>query len=397
MMITRCSGNRPRKGAVVVLLAVLLIPLLAMVAFAVDLAWITLVQAELQDAADAAAMAGAQQLQSGYVQYYAPGQTNQSTILSNSETSASTTAKTIAAANCGGEVSSLVLKDADIEFGYTDSSGNYTSTASYTGYPNTVKVTIRRDSVANGPLALFFGPAVGTKTASLKATAAATIYTGVLDSFKSNYSGNIKMLPMTYDVNDWNNYLNTGLSPDGTQGPLNNGAPTLEVYPSNKDSGNFGLISLDQSNDGASDISNWIKYGVPSTDLQNEFNDKLLPLSAHDPTQWNWKGDPGLRTDDVHTLSDYVGKTFLMPLFTPYATAGSSSSYSAGTGQGSKYYYNIVAFASVTITACDGSTVYVQPAAQVPPNAIYSSVTPAGPPTSGSPLVTTFAPVKLTQ
>src|SRR5436853_634411 len=51
-----------RRGAVAVLVAVLMIPLFAMVAFAIDIGYVAHVKSELQKAADAAALAGAAKL-----------------------------------------------------------------------------------------------------------------------------------------------------------------------------------------------------------------------------------------------------------------------------------------------------------------------------------------------
>src|SRR5437660_1508861 len=82
-------GKPERRGAVAPLMSILLIPFLAMAAFAVDIGWIVLAQSELQNAADAAALAAAQQLMgqpalnpgtgsysltNGFVDYYTPGQ-----------------------------------------------------------------------------------------------------------------------------------------------------------------------------------------------------------------------------------------------------------------------------------------------------------------------------------
>src|SRR5579859_1365851 len=51
--------NKSRQGAVTVLTALLLVPLLAMVAFSIDVAYMVRVKAQLQNAADACALAGA--------------------------------------------------------------------------------------------------------------------------------------------------------------------------------------------------------------------------------------------------------------------------------------------------------------------------------------------------
>jgi Flp pilus assembly protein TadG len=393
--------SRPerRRGAVAVLVALLLIPLLAMIAFAVDMAWIVLTKTDLQNASDSAALAGAGQLMNGYVQYYLPGQTQQSTILSNTLASARAAAKQYAGYNGAGGVNSLTLNDGDIEFGFTDGQTNYTPmSGNTTFFPNTVKVTLRRDSQANQPLALFFGPAIGTSTVNVQTSAAATIYSAQVDSFQSNLNQNLMIIPMTYDVNHWNSFLNTGQGPDGSTDTAANGAPQLQVYPSIKFTGNFGLLSLDQGNDGASTISGWISNGVSSSDLQNEYNANLLPLSKHASNTWDWKGNPGLKTSDIHTLEGEIGQSYLLPLFKPVDNGvPDPSTYAAGTGNGSHYYYDIVQFVAITITYVDNKGVHVQPSAMIVPQGIFSSVTPAATPTTGSPLITTFTTPKLTQ
>src|SRR5581483_3989145 len=152
----------------------------------------------------AAAVAGAGPLMDGFVAYYLPGQTSsqKATVLSTYLANARTKAKNFASYNAAGGVSSLVLNDSDIEFGYTDGSGNYSS--SYTAFPNTIKVTLRRDSTTNGALTLFFGPAIGTGTRELTAVARATIYNGPLNSI---YAG---ALPVTFDQAAWQTFLSTG-------------------------------------------------------------------------------------------------------------------------------------------------------------------------------------------
>ena len=142
------------------------------------------------------------------------------------------------------------------------------------------------------------------------------------------------MLPMTYDVNNWNNFLATGKDPDGNITTDSNGNPRLSVYPSVKDTGNFGLLGLDDSHAGASTVSSWIASGLTQTEshnlLTNSANDQtpLIPLSQHNQNilpsastdgmgSWNWVGDTGMKTSVVHTLSGYVGDTFLLPLFKP--------------------------------------------------------------------------------
>src|SRR5262249_10950658 len=136
----------------------------------------------------------------------------QATILKNTLANCRTAAKQYAALNSAGAVNSLVLKDSDIQFGFTDKTGKYTAGTS--AFPKTVKVTMRLDDQANGSLGLFFARVVGTTTTNLNATASATIYTGLIDGLSPNYPTGL--LPVTYDVNGWNNFLATGKGNDDT-------------------------------------------------------------------------------------------------------------------------------------------------------------------------------------
>lgn len=387
-----------RKGAVAPLFAILCVPLLGMAAFSVDMSHVVLTQTELQMTADSCALAAAGQLMNPFVQYYLPGQTTQNTILSTGKSSATTYAQNYAGYNRAGQMY-LSLPGSDVVFGYTDASGTFTASPTYTGFPNTVKVTARRDSTANGALPLAFGPVLGTNSVGLNAVGAATIDAGSVDTFASSQSRPVRILPMTYDVNHWNNFLATGKGPDGSTDRAYNGAPQLQVYPSLKFTGNFGELSLDQNNNGASTISGWINNGVTQSDLQNEYNAHLLPLSAHNPLLWDWKGNPGLKTSTIHTLMGQIGQTYLLPLFKPLNDGSIDPAlYAAGTGNGSHYYYNIVGFVGITITYVDNSGVHVQPSAFIDPNVVLKNIGVAVPPATGSSsLTTTFTTAKLTQ
>jgi Flp pilus assembly protein TadG len=405
---------RPRRGAVAVLTAVLMIVLLGMAAFAIDVGWMVVSEAELQNAADAAALAGAGQLMAPCVQFSLPTQTaaNQASILSAAQAGATGSARTFAGKNKAGGVSSLLLLDDDVEFGYTDAKGGYTK---YTGnaqyaasFPNTIKVTLRLDNTpgGNGPLSLFFGRVLGKGTTNLTATASATIYTGTVDNFVS--TSNASILPMTLDVNAWNNFLATGQSSDGSTQLDANGMPQLRVYPSpNLAPGNFGMLSLNDSSNASSSIQGWIDTGLTASDLSALQASGLVPLSRHDSTLWDWEGTSGFKASGLNDL--VVGKTYLLPLFKPVVgtpgsnyqatdrVAGVATPGQSGTGQNA--YYQVVQFVGIKITQLDKSSkAYFQPAAVLDPAAVLvpSSITPASP-SDSSQLVTTFAPPKLTR
>src|SRR5713226_702117 len=209
---------RPRRGVVIPLFALLLIFLLAMLAFSIDAGYMVLVKSDLQNTADAAALAGAEKLQQLYVEYNMPGQPSPGSILTQATTNSSAnspmaTAERFASLNRAGNVY-ITLLDQDVHFGFIDAQSNYTSP--YGGFPNTIEVTVRRDGVTNGPVGLFFGGVLGMSTISLQATARATIYSGTISSLQVIPGVGAHILPVGLDYKIWDQFYLTGLSPDGT-------------------------------------------------------------------------------------------------------------------------------------------------------------------------------------
>ena len=388
-----------RRGAIAPMTAVMSAFILGMVAFAVDTSWIVLAQSELQNAADAAALAASNELMDGYVLYHGPNQDSaeKTKIVAATTKTATATAKEYAGYNGAGGVHKLALLDADVEYGVVDSAGAYKALASAGGFPNTVKVTLRRDSSANTPLGLFFAPVIGTKNISLRATASATIYVGKIDGFDSSTGLPVGMLPMTYDVNAWKAFLKTGKDPDGSLRTDKDGNPILRVYPSVKDTGNFGQLTLDDAHAGASEVRDWIRNGMSPADVKALQSTDLIPLSKRTKDAWDWLGNTGFKSTNVMDVNDRTGISFLLPLFKPAESNGNN--YEAGVGNGSHYNYNIVEFVSVQIVSPRGENreVVVRPAAYIDPSAVFEpgTVVPAGSTTSSYTL-TTFAAPRLT-
>jgi Flp pilus assembly protein TadG len=197
-MLIRITTLRNRRAAVAPMAALLMTFMVGMLTFSIDIGYICSVQAELQDAADAAALAGAAQLQTPFVAYYAPGQTNQQAIYLTATGSTDSlgiypsglqpptpTAQQYAAYNQAGGVY-LNVPASDVTFSFYD--GATFSAPSYAMglFPNTINVTTRRDNVSNGSLGLFFGQIFGISTVKLTATASATIFNGLMTSGTTN-------------------------------------------------------------------------------------------------------------------------------------------------------------------------------------------------------------------
>ncbi len=395
--------KQPRRGAVAPMAALLLAVLVGMLAFSIDVGYIAVVKGELQNAADAAALAGAAKMQNAYVQYYAPGQLAQLSIYNGlSDTgnanSPISTAQRIAQANVAGGVN-ISLPAGDVSFSYYDGTNPFTAASYPTTFPNTITVTTRRDATANTPLGLFFAQIFGINSVNLTATASATIYAGDVTSLQAISGVNAHILPVALDINVWKKYYTTGLSADGLLHMGPNGNPQLQVYPFDTNTpGSFGLLDVGPPANNVPAFQNWIDDGETPNDISYLVNNNLVPVTPDAPQPW--KVGPGLKSSLIPNFHSQMGVPNLIPLFVP---ASPLPNYVAANGTGQNATYNIVGFVGVTITQAAGSgnglTVSIQPTAVVDPTAILSNLTPARPSqiTFTGTYATTFVSAKLTQ
>src|SRR5437016_2843683 len=115
--MTSVAVRKARWGVVAPLLALLMVPLLAMVAFSVDTGYMVEVRAELQRTADAAALAGLQQLYASYRSWQTSSGAAQTQIASTAISNAKATASAVAQNNKAGNVA-IQLLSADLDVGY---------------------------------------------------------------------------------------------------------------------------------------------------------------------------------------------------------------------------------------------------------------------------------------
>jgi Putative Flp pilus-assembly TadE/G-like len=411
-----CVEKR-RRAATMPLFALLLVPLLGMLAFSIDIGWIALVREDLQAAADAAALAGAEKLQELYVQYTLPNQTSQNTIFTTATTntpgSPMDTAEKFAAYNRAGNVS-ITMPDADVSFCFMDAQGNffknYKGLGLGGGFPNSITVIARRDRFANSPLSLFFGPVFGFYSTELTATATATIYSGDVNMLRAIPGVKAHILPVALDMNIWQTFYQTGLSSDGSMHFAANGYPELHVYPCPGNApGSFGLLDVGLPQNNMPAFTNWIDNGETPNDINYLINNNLVPVSVTSPQ--NWKCGPGMKSSLLGAFQAEMGKPNLLPLFMPAAApspwqALSAGPYQAASGTGQNVTYAIVGFVGVTISQAEANgtnmDISIQPYAVVDPTAVISNPFSAKPANAqqsqfSSAIITTFISAKLTQ
>jgi len=381
-MIRLHTKHSPRRGAIVVLAAILLIVFLAIVAFAVDLGYVVMVQRQLQSAADAAALAGASQLLVPQM----PGMVNPTATARAAAVNAAAEATEFCNLNEAGNVS-LDLPDADVVVGYlanpTDREQSISAWSPGTSFPNTVQVIARRDSIANNPLQLMFARLLWGNGWNGQATAAATAARGYnITGFNSN-SVNSSILPIAVDAAAWATFIQTGRSADGqvhddftptpTGGvlPVGDGIPEfVGAYDHQQNSpGNFGLVKLNKflRSDAAGYFSDWILHGPTPADLQS-FGPNGLQATPASPEVLS--GGPGLKGTLMSDFRSIVGQPRVMPLF------------SVCSGNGNNTSYTIANFVGVTVVQATGSgshtNVVVQPRVVIDPTATYDGTTWTG-------------------
>jgi len=148
-----CRRDR-RKGQVIILFAALLLLFSAMCVLSIDVGRLFVCKAQLQNAVDAAALAGASQLAGG--------------ITPQTRAAARAEAVRIAAQNYVAGAA-LTLADEDVSFGHYDSDATVFVPEDEAGVVDSIQVTGRRSADSpDGPVALFFGGLFGWHTADLR-------------------------------------------------------------------------------------------------------------------------------------------------------------------------------------------------------------------------------------
>ncbi|MCC8392979.1 pilus assembly protein TadG-related protein [Paraburkholderia sp. MMS20-SJTR3] len=218
----RTRSKKRQQGAVAVMVALMLIVLLGIGALAVDIGNLMVARNELQNAADAAAMAGAGCLKPR-------SECSNASATQPDWTTASTTASTFSTSSTTNKVQGAYLKASTVATGYWNATGSPYGLEALPFTPGSndmpaVQVTIRKDgSNANGSVSTFLGKVFGVQV--LKASAVAT---AVLASPGSVGPGGLFPMAMSKCLFDtyWSSTTNSPkLSP--TSGLVSGGGSTV--------------------------------------------------------------------------------------------------------------------------------------------------------------------------
>lgn len=370
----RRMRHRRRRGNVLVLFAFLLVPLFAMLVFAIDIGYLLMARAQLQVSADAAAMAGAWELLDANA---LAGQPNTAVLASNARTRAGefagynkvcADAPALAANNNNSTLGDVVL-------GYLPSLTDPTATMDYSGNNyNSVQVTVRRDLNQNGEIRLFFAPILGFTSRPMQAQATAALLIDSVAGFRTPGDGtNVELLPFALDEDTWNDMLAGGGS-DGwrwnegskTVTSGNDGIREVNLFPQGTGSpGNRGTVDIGSNNNSTADLARQIVYGVNQADLA--YHGGELRFNSQGKLFLN--GDTGISAGVKDELASIIGKPRTIPIFRSVS------------GPGNNATYTIVKFVGVRILevkltgSMSSKRVTVQPANVVAKGTIAGSTT----------------------
>lgn len=162
------------RGMAAVFIALMIFVLTAMASFAVDLGYAWVTQNELQNIADAGALAATRQLGVVYAGLTPEQQKDNSRSLTADEKAQMLAVlEKVAGLNKAGGKSGIVISASDISIGTWDFA---TKTLTPTLVrPTAVSVTARRDGNVNGPIPTFFAGVMGKSGMDVAASATATL------------------------------------------------------------------------------------------------------------------------------------------------------------------------------------------------------------------------------
>jgi len=322
MRITRPGHRTQRRAAVAVLTAVSLVMIFAFAAIAIDLGQMYAARAELQRAADAAALAGA----SAYF-------TDEGLARDPSEVEYAVheRAKEFSYRNETRKAGTL-LEDADITLGYHDFQHPRAPLDTSGDQPfNAVEVIVRRTpGSANGPIAFLFARAFGRHEGGVTARAVASV-NDQFSGFDTESRDFPTLIPITINVALYDDMLlSSGTDEymyDGSVGRGSDGVNEVKLYPwrikttknrgyrlSSGDTvyepegaGNFGL--LDFGGVDAATASTNILNGISGDLITNVFGDTTIEYfnDSGDPVTYPIPGATGMTTSIKAALDQRIG------------------------------------------------------------------------------------------
>jgi Flp pilus assembly protein TadG len=351
-----------RRGVILLLTAVMLVFMVGLLALAIDVGYLEVAKAQLQQAADAAALAATAEL---IDDNSLSGVSN----LSDEITKARSMAVQYAAANpvCLAiptvDPNSSNSTAGDVVVGYLSNPSDRTQAFDFSdlNQSNAVQVTVQRTTAENGEVKLFFARIFGSDSYAVRATATAAMVNS-FSGFQAPKDGtNLEMLPFAIDKQTWDAMLAGGGTDNwawnqatGTYSSGADGIREVNLFPQGTGSpGNRGTVKIGTNNNSTATVESQILYGITPAQLA-QMPGGTLALNSQGVLLLS--GNPGISAAMKDDLSSIRGEPRILPIF------------SNVTGPGNNAVYTIVGFAGVRVLdvvltgAMSNKHVTIQPA-----------------------------------
>lgn len=317
----RGRENKPtckrRRGISLVLTTLLMVPLLAMVAFSVDYGYLLKIESDLQRCADHAALACVQDL--------VPKSDDDGHHWTQDLDQVRATLRNYVAMNLDP---SFQVLDADIEIGRYDPATIYSNvTLLNNGIFDAVRVTLRYDATANSRVALFIAPVIGMRDAAVTATA-----TAVLQKPLALPPGAF-VLPFTVPQDVWDG---RGM---GDEWSIYGDGKITDDFGA-EIPGNWGTLDIGSTNNSTDALNSQIKNGLKKSDINALYADGRISTTKYINASHtvSMQGETGLSTGLKHSVVPIHGQMRILPIFNSNSGAG-----------GNNLEYNVVKWGVVKV------------------------------------------------
>jgi len=329
----RRSGRR--KGAAAVFSVIILVVLIGFACLTLDVGAMYNTRADLQNAADAAALAAAATYTSPTMTQVRLGKALdgdfQQVLKSGRDL-----AKEVAIRNWSFAASGTKLMHEDITFGWIDV---HSSTSPIdTGVPwsqyNAVRVVTRRDKSINGPLQFFFASIFGKKSTAISASAVAA-YVGTVNVYDISVPGAAPIWPFTMSETEYDKWVESATdkwhyNPD--TGEVSSGSDKeveVRIYPEKLAPGNYGLLNIGTSNQSTTALEGQILNGVGEGDLELEIGTSVLQFTDEEgnPMGYDISGNSGLKSALEAPITERYGDVVAFFVHDQVTGGGANVSY----------------------------------------------------------------------
>jgi Flp pilus assembly protein TadG len=312
-MSTRFAGSRRRRAASAILVLVTVPVIVGFAALTIDVGLIYNTRVDLQNAADAAAMAATHAMTSEAMMQVRMG-TRESLYDVIDEALTNTASISEGSRTFGGKQISIETSDVTLGWINTFSATEPLRTAVSTTIYNAVRVEARRtQESANGAVQLWFARIFGHQSAEVTASAVA-VFDDRFSVFDAERDRSL-LWPFTKHIDEYEAQLTSGGDDYGYDADADavtsgaDGTREVDLYPGDYAPGNYGLLNIGPTSLSNDELNAQIANGITTSDLEASFGSSELSFydESGSPTPYDVAGNTGMKSDMEDVIKLRVG------------------------------------------------------------------------------------------